>query len=147
MLEIIPFEPEHLELIAAREPDLSVLRSMPDAKKLAAEYAERGPCWTGFWDGQAMAAVGIVILWNHVAEGWALTSDLVRQHPCAFHRAVCHKLRYVMQKYELNRLQLSIQHSNLVSRMWAYRLGFRNEGRMKKFGPEGEDYVRVALTI
>jgi len=147
MLVIKPFEPEHLDLVMAREPDLSVLRSMPDAKKIAVEYAERGPSWTGFWDGQGMACVGIVILWNHVAEGWALTSDLVRQHPCAFHRAVCHKLRYVMQKYELNRLQLSIQRSNAVSRQWAYRLGFRSEGKMRKFGPEGEDYVRYALII
>jgi len=30
-------------------------------KKLAAEYAERGPSWTGFWTVKAMAAVGIVI--------------------------------------------------------------------------------------
>src|SRR5882762_6511160 len=142
MLEIKPFEPEHLALVIGREPDLGVLRSMPDVKKIAAEYATRGPCWTGFWNGQAMASVGIVILWPHVAEGWAFTSDLVRQHPCAFHRAVCHKLRYVMQKYELHRLQLSIQHSHTVSRMWAYRLGFRSEGRMKKFGPSGDNYVR-----
>jgi hypothetical protein len=147
MLEIVQFEPEHLELVMGREPDRGVLLSLPDVTRVASEYATRGPSWTGFWNGQGMACVGLVILWPHVAEGWAYTSDLVRQHPCAFHRAVCHKLRYVMQKYELNRLQLSIQRSNTVSRMWAYRLGFRSEGKMRKFGPEGEDYVRYSLVI
>lgn len=144
MLEIIPFVPEHLDLIIGREPDRSILASLPDAKEVAKGHMQGGPCWTGFWNEKAMACVGIVMLWPGVFEGWAYTSDLVREHPCAFHRAVRKKLEQVTREFKIHRLQLSIPHSHIVSRMWAYRLGFRNEGRMKKFGPDASDYVRYA---
>lgn len=146
MLEIVKFEPEHILQIEGREPDRSILAGLDNALEMAKNHATHGPAWTGFWDSKPMACVGIVILWDGCAEGWALTSDLVREHPCAFHRAVYKKLDEVTREYKIHRLQLSIPHSHIVSRMWAYRLGFRNEGRMRKFGPPPmhDDYCRYA---
>lgn len=129
-------------MLDVREPDKGTISLLTDAIGMAREYAARGPCWT-LWNGETpVACAGIIVLWTGVAEAWALTSPLVSQFPIGFHRAAKQVLSGAMYEYKLHRLQVSIPSTHSVSCNWIRSLGFQFEGRMEKYGPAKDDWLR-----
>jgi hypothetical protein len=143
-LQVRQFEPEDVLAISAREPDASIMASLPDPLAVAKQYRDSGPAWTGLLDGQPMVCSGVVILWPGLAEGWALTSSLAAQYPLAFHRVIKHKLNELISANNLRRVQVAIPETHQVSCRWITHLGFNCEGIMPKYGPDGADYLRFA---
>jgi len=90
---------------------------------------------------------GVVVIWPGVAEAWSIASDLVKKYP----RDVIHYCRLFLQTQmemqNLRRLQLSVLTSEQVHRRFAEKLGFTDEGIMRKYGTQGEDHNRYARVI
>lgn len=142
MLEIRQFEPDNVLKIVPREPDRSILMSVADPLEYAREYVKRGPCWT-LWNGdEPIACAGMIILWPHVAESWALTSESVARFPIAFHKAAKWAIEKAMFDNELFRLQVTIPETHIKSCKWIERLGFKNESTMPMYGTDGSTYIR-----
>lgn len=145
-LRIIAFEPEHLGRMQPRAFEARQIGLVADPQALAALYAQRGPAFTGMAGQEIMACGGLVMLWRGVAEVWMVSTALVAARPLAFHRAVKRGLARLRQDMGLWRVQAAVQKEHEVSRAWLARLGFREEGEMPGYGPDGEDYVRMAWT-
>lgn len=143
-LKIRKFEAADVLRINAREPDLTIVQRV-DALKMAREYVMHGPCWTVLLGKQIVFCAGIIIFWNGMGEGWALTSGLVPKFPCSFHRYVKRYLEKTISEYNLHRVQIAIPKTHKISREWALRLGFSKEGVMRKYGPQADDWVRYSL--
>lgn len=145
--EVIPFERDHAEALDIRASDRLVVSSIGHGIcDLAVEYASRGPCLTAMWGGNVVAVVGVILLWNGVGEGWAMTSDLVPRVAKSFHRAVLVGLNRIWNEYNLHRVQLVVHDRNIVSQRWVKRMGFEFEGILIKYGPDGSNYYRYART-
>lgn len=147
MFEIRPFEPEHILAITPREPDASIAAGLPDLMEIAKLQKSLGPAFTGFWNGRAVAAAGLNIVWPRVAEGWAYTSELVRRHPCFFHRSIKRELERLITAHNLHRVQVHIPRSHSVSQEWIMRLGFEFESELPKYGQDGETYFCFAKVL
>jgi RimJ/RimL family protein N-acetyltransferase len=52
--------------------------------------------------------------------------------------------QHIQEEHKLYRIQASVSVLDLTANRYAQWLGFQKEGIMKKYGPDGTDYVRYA---
>lgn len=91
-----------------------------------------------------IAFICMVRVWDKVAEIMSITSEEVREHPTAFHRLCKRMIQDHMEVYGLKRVQAIVKSNYNEGCRWLEMLGFNLEGEMKKFGPEGDDYLMMA---
>lgn len=141
MFEIRPYIPNDYFEIERRKFDLLSFLNMPDPKTVSRKLA-CGEAYTILLDGKVMASGGILPLWKGVGEAWAITSDMVESHKLFFGKTALKVFKKALNGFE--RVQTLIDADHAVSMKWAERLGFVNEGLMRKF-IGGRDYYRYAL--
>lgn len=139
-MEVIDFERHHVDWLKPRDYGgrlLSAVKSL--------EFIDRSIAWTMVHEGEVVACVGIIHYWSGVAEAWTISSERVVRLKFSFHRTIMELIERVFQQFRLNRLQASVHADHEVSMRWLERLGFKNEGLMKKYLPTGEDAYRYSL--
>lgn len=99
---------------------------------------------TVMFDDKPIAFIGMVIQWRGVATVWSVTSDEVKKAPKLFHETVLLAMQNHERIFKLWRLQMFVRANYKPGQRWAEALGFKNEGLMSKFDPEGRDYFRFA---
>lgn len=144
--EIVPLQSEHLRQIKPREFEAREMQQLGPAEcdRMVQEYLQRGVAITGLFNGEIGFCLGLFRLWRGVADVWAVTTPLVSRFPKAFHKAAKEHLAHHIQDLALHRVQTAVRVEHGVSRKWLRRLGFKEEGGMPGYGPDGETYVRFA---
>lgn len=89
---------------------------------------------------EVIAIVGLTLLWPRVADIWAVISDDVKKSPISFHKRIKHALSFYSEKLDIKRYQVFVQSEYSDGCKWMKVLGFKVEGLLEKFGPEGKDY-------
>lgn len=57
------------------------------------------------------------------------------------------KVLYVIEQYLcLHRSQITVKSADVKAVRWARALGFKNEGTLKNYGPDGSDFYMMART-
>lgn len=87
-----------------------------------------------------IAIVGITLLWPGVCDVWGIVSDDVKKTPIAFHKNIKHALNFYAGHLRIKRYQIYIKIGYKEGRKWAEKLGFRVEGALDYFGPDGQAY-------
>ena len=82
-------------------------------------------------------------MWHGVYEGWVMASDLSKQNPITAARVVKQGLNFLVQKYNVVRLQTAVKKDFEIGKKFAAWLGMSLEGEMKKYQNE-LDYLRYA---
>jgi hypothetical protein len=141
------FEWEHLDKIKLREFDEIGLAVVPNSKEQLQFYMDTGICYTGMVGDKVVMIGGVSVTWPGVGFVWLLTSDLVKEHKAFFHRTCLNIIEKGIVKYKLHRVDTAIMKDHEVSLKWANRLGFQQEGIMKKYDSEGNDYCLFARVI
>lgn len=103
--------------------------------------------YTFFKEKKVIAIFGLTLKWQGMGELWALTSNLVKDIPVAFHKACLSLLDAHIKKLNLHRVQCSIRADYLIGMKWVEALGFIQEGYMQKYGPNKMDYYLYARII
>jgi len=148
-MEIMPFKPEHLNGLDWQSlTEGSMLGAMPEGwRRGALARAAAGWAFSGFEQGQWLGAAGLLPWWPGVAEAWLLLAPAGRKVPLAAVRALKKGLETLIQTMRVHRLQASVRADFGQARKMAEVLGFHEESRMAKYGPDGADYLRyVRLT-
>jgi RimJ/RimL family protein N-acetyltransferase len=145
-IRIAPFAPEHLAAIAPGPFDAVAVEGF-DLRAMAEARVQLGPAWSALSGARVLGCAGIVPLWRGVGAAWLLGGDELRRHPLALHRAVARGLPRAMRGLGLRRLQISVHENFAASLRWVERLGFRHEGAMPAYGPNGDTYIRYARII
>lgn len=144
---MILFQVEHLKQIDLRPFDEQVIMGVPDAFDRIALQAENGIAYTGIdEEGKIIGIGGIVFLWQGVGSGWVLTSELLLKHKIWFHRTIKDILELTEMARNLHRIETIILRDHVVSMKWAERLGFKQEGLLRKYNSRKQDhwlYARV----
>lgn len=89
---------------------------------------------------EPIAIIGLSILWPGVADVWAVTSEEVKKEPISFHKRVKHALDFYMEELKIRKYQVYVKAEFSVGIRWMGSFGFKVEGLLEKFGPEGKDY-------
>lgn len=136
MVEIIPFREEHIEQIKPRNEQLD--EPIPNACVDAV---------TVLFDKVPGAIIGWHIVCPGVVQVWAIVSEKAKEQPIAFHKSVLSLLEASIEKYGIQRIQMSVRVGFAQGWRWALSLGFQCEGTMQKYGPDGSNYWLFARVV
>lgn len=139
---IVPLEAWHLdaiELQPAQRNLQGVLRT--------AEYREALLCCPVAFtaideDEKVVGSAGLIPIWPGREIAWTLLSDCGPVQFVNVHRAV----KALLDGREMRRIEMTVDAHHASAHRWARLLGFRKEGRMRAFTPDGRDadlYARV----
>lgn len=98
------------------------------------------PAFSIFDDDKLLGIVGGIYYFPGVAEVFALLSKDIKGSR-GFHKAVKTLVDGAFEEFKVHRLQMVVRADFTMGKKWASSLGFEPEGLMKKYGPNGDDYV------
>lgn len=141
MMHVIPYRSFHISALKIQ----SQQKYMDDIIK--PEYCKAlesaGPAYTVMDGCSVVACGGLAEQWATRATAWSLISEDVTGHKFArLHKMV---LRFLASQ-DYPRIEMTVDHDFEQGHRWARLLGFRWEGLMKKYNPNGSDcdlYARV----
>lgn len=137
---VIEFEPFHAELIKLRpEQTVELGQFMKCIDQLNNTYA-----WTGVMDGNVIACGGMLPLLPGNGEIWALFSTDLHKHAVSVVKALKTNIAH-LHDCGWDRLQTVVQSDFTTAKRFVERLGFTNEGTMKKYmnGISFDRYAKV----
>ena len=106
--------------------------------------ADKGNAYTLFVNDKPIVAGGIFIVWQGVAEGWVIANRNIYDVKFLAAKEIKKRTDLLCKKNKINRLQTSVKAEFKTGIRFANWLGLETEGLMKKYGPDGSDYLRMA---
>jgi len=143
-IKIVPFRWYHPRAMDLRPFDLEAYEHLPDLEQSLKYYETEEHSYTAFLDGKPVCAFGSHILWNGVSESWMMTGHQIEKRPITITRMCRRYFDYVARELLLHRMQITCNCNDLLAMRFAIALGFQEEGLLKKYGPDGSDYVIFA---
>ena len=126
-------------MIEFREFERETMGNMLEQIRLRVN--DSGPTYTGLVDGKVAGFAGVMQMWPGVGEGWILGSDLFASNKLWFVRNVKRYLEKIMNTHQMHRVQTTVTHGHTELIRLVEFLGMKFEGRLKNYGPNGEDYL------
>ncbi|MGA1762773.1 MAG: hypothetical protein ACO397_06220 [Gammaproteobacteria bacterium] len=141
--KIIPFHSKHLWLINMREHEKKYFKYIPNYESYLAKNTIHNASYTGLYFGSPVVSFGLLNIFPGVAEAWLIPSKELNLLKVAlpFHKATKAFFANAFRLFNLRRIQCTVDISNKDALKWIETMLFTREGIMKKFGPEGTDYV------
>ena len=102
-----------------------------------------GPFITAMVNGEPVAVFGAVIFWNGVAEAGALFTEQARRYPLAMTKGAYVFFDICEILFTLHRLQITVRSNDQRAVKWAKRLGFVEEGILKQYSADQQDYYMM----
>lgn len=137
---IEPFRAQHIEQIEL-QPAQAGLRAFLE-RGHALHLAEGSFAFTGFQDGKAIGCAGLIELWPGRDCAWSLLSDCGPRAFFNVHRTIVR----ILEERRTRRTEMSVDVDHVAGQRWAELLGFRKEGLMRSYSPDGRDaylYARI----
>ena len=143
-MDIIPFKQEHAQYILSQQLNAKELYLRPEHRKYALYLEQVGLSFTALINNKPIAAGGIFVLWDGVAEGWVMATKDVWRYRVSMARNFKEKFDILVKTSKVKRIQTNVKADFELGHKFAIWLGFEKEGLMKYYGPDGSDYVRYA---
>ena len=144
---IVPFENKHAEQILEQGLNSEFLELKPEHRKYAYFLKEFGMWFTGLVNNKPIAAGGVFYLWDGVAEGWVLATKEIYKYPIFCAKHIKQRTEIILKANKIKRIQTSVKADCDVALRFAKWLGFKKEGLMESYGPDGSDFVRFARVM
>ena len=144
---IVPFENKHADQILEQGLNSETLELKPEHRKYAYFLKEIGMSFTGLVNNKPIAAGGVFHLWDGVAEGWVLATKDIYKYPVFCAKHIKQRTEIILKANKIKRLQTSVKADCDVALRFAKWLGLKEEGLMKRYGPDGSDFIRFARII
>jgi len=140
-MRIIKFIPEHAEdIIQNTKLSLGTLYPKHDWKDHINKVAGYD-AWTGLDSGHIIGCAGIFPMWEGVGEAWFIGADRIKAHSLSTIKFIKKVFKDKQDEGEYVRLQANVRADWPKAIKFAELVGFKKEGYMKKFGPDGLDYL------
>lgn len=136
MVNVVPFKIEHLDGLKMRD-DAVALAYGNDFKDLARLYEGSGHAWTLLDGEKVIFCGGVWTMWKGVGEAWCIMGDEVARYPLAVVKTLKAKISGLCYR----RIQATVRASDKQARDLIALCGFKAEGLLEAYGPEGSDYV------
>ena len=143
-VQILPFKAEHIGQMEAREehPWIEAIVSSPEYHHLVEQL---GPGYTMWVDGEIIGCLVFArLMYQGVAEVLIRMSKNVEHHKLSMHRMAKKNCDKAQEIHGLHRLEARIAEDATRNRRWAESIGFKQEGVLEAFGPNGMNYIQYA---
>jgi len=142
--EVRDFKPEHADKIISFGMNSKLMEidaSFEDNR--ICNYSIKGNAFTMFVDDNPVFSIGIVLLWDGVAEGWVLASQNIFEMKFLAAKTMKQLTDDMCKKNKIKRLQTSVKADFKLGIRFATWLGLEIEGLKKCYGPDGSDYYQL----
>lgn len=135
-IELRPFDSEWIEKLGARGVnDYSLLGDM-------------GPAYTGRFEGKVIFCAGIRLMWKGVGEVWSLGDKyLAKKFAKEMFTWQNEIIKAEINLRHFHRLQAHVLKKWRGACKYMERLNFEPEALLRKYGPDGSDYILYARII
>ena len=146
---VVPFEPWHAHLLKPIEnSEFKALEIAGDLDYFSQAYTHTSLlAFTGLVGGYCIGMAGIFPLWDGVAEAWMFGSDLFPKYPKFIFKHSKQIMDMAFRHFDIHRLQAAVAVDKPINRRFVEKLGFVDEGIMRKYGTRGTDYIRYAKVV
>lgn len=138
-MDFVQFKSEHLKQLALQQAQIDAYADI--AKPEYGEALARGESGTVLVDGRVVACAGLIPIWKGRAELWSLIANDIG--PLNM-RALHFKALRWLDSLDWRRLESHCDAQHLQAHRWLYLLGFKYEGPLAKYTPDGRDCLRFA---
>lgn len=143
-ITLLPFNPAHaLVMRISDRHALSMHENLSLANVMHAQAAT-GHAITVLLNGTPAACFGSVHIWNGVEEMWCLLEERARKYRFAMTKIAVAYRDYRVIAANLHRLQLTVRCADQRAFRWATAIGFKLEGQMRRYGPDGSDFYLMS---
>lgn len=87
---------------------------------------------------------GVMPLWRGVGEGWLLSSRKIFNFSLSAAKAIKQRTDLICTNNNIWRLQTAVRADYETGIRFAKWLGLEKEGLMRKYGPDGSNYYKMA---
>lgn len=116
-----------------------------DTEGMLKFQAEKGLAITALYHGQPIAIWGITPLWAGTSEAWFMLEEKARKFAVTMTKIAKLFLSFKFQEHGLHRLQITVRCGDNRAYKWAKAIGFKEEGRMRKYAPDGSDFYIMSI--
>ncbi len=88
-----------------------------------------------------IAIVGFTNMFPGVMEVWSLLAEDIKLLPFTTAKFARRLIEYFRRQFHVRRFQMSVINEFDTGHRWARFLGFKLEGIMEKYGPDGKDHA------
>jgi hypothetical protein len=134
-MRIEPFTPEHLHQLVL-QPSQAILQPQLVAPAYGEMLAKSGPAYSALDGDEVLACLGVIPQWEGRAVAWGLVGRAAGRNFRSIHRGVSRFL----DTCGFRRIETAVATHFEQGHRWAQLLGFKNEGTMSGYAPDGSDY-------
>lgn len=131
----------HLIDIDLDELDLGLLSSClgSNYRLRLVQLAEASLSRTLMVDGQVIAVVGVQVMWRGVGEAWLVPSVHLKKYTLSVVKMIKSYLDIMDAQERFVRIQTIVRSQECKFKNFAKLFGFKSEGILSKFEPDGTD--------
>tara|TARA_S200002703_G_scaffold109005_1_gene94789 strand:- start:2081 stop:2521 length:441 start_codon:yes stop_codon:yes gene_type:complete len=143
-MRLINYKAEHLEEMLAGDMNELARKSFGVAGDFAETLDVPGLAFTAVDNGHLVASGGVQPLWNGVGEGWFVQSGFFPKKKISIIKLIKENFDDIINENSFFRVQAGVRSDWRQGVRFAEYFGFQHEGIMRKYGPDGQDYHRMA---
>jgi hypothetical protein len=145
---VVPFESWHLEWVDLNNDAFqSVMRLPSSVREHATALATLGNAYTGLSNGRVLGCVGVLPLWTGVMDLWMYIGKDAFKEKKQVLEILNIYMGELIKKYKIHRLQAMVKSDYVAGLRFAKFFGFESEGEAKQYGPNKENFTRVAKIL
>ncbi len=144
ILDVVPYEAEHGRYILSNQMNHPLMDEDAKFDGDAMNLEQRGLAYTCMINNEPVAAAGMKMIWNGVAEGWVIATNKIWDHPLLVAKAIKKNFARLAKENNIKRVQTAVRQDYDTGIKFAEWLGLENEGLMRNFGFDGSHQYRYA---
>ena len=137
-----PLKPTDFDEIVCQESQIGFRDLLNTHPEFKVQLCKRCIGRTGRLDGVIIGICGISKITDYMGEGWAYFSDLVLTNPI---RVVKEIRKFLKSQTHIRRIYCTVDVHNAKAIRFAETLGFKFEGILQAYGPEGHDHAMFTI--
>lgn len=141
----VPYAPDHSTYINSHNKDVQAISKVTSLQGMVEDQAAAGEAITVLHHDIPVAVFGLVPIWKGLAEFWFIPDEAVRRFPMFMFRASRAFIDISAISYDLHRHQITVRCDDEKAIRFAYLVGFNNEGRLEKYGPDQADFFMMSI--
>jgi len=138
------FEPWHLRALNLRHRESLSLSYVDREADAQMKSFQKGTAFTGFSEEGIIGCAGIVPIWPGVGHAWVMMGANYKKHRIWVHKQVVAFQDKIITGMNLHRVEATVVCEFTPGIQWLERMGFKLEGKKRKYGPDGKDHYSYA---
>jgi hypothetical protein len=109
LLHIVPYIANHGKIILSSQMNHALMDKDAEFDGETMNLEEKGLAFTCMINNEPIAAAGMKLLWDGVAEGWVLATSKVWNHPLVIARAIKKNFARLAMEHKIHRVQTAVR--------------------------------------